>query len=144
MQKDSLLARLRTFFFRDKPVRYVRFRDGMGNFELFYPQGWKFDEDIAVVDGKYTISFVSGNGLCQFTIAVDAQLPDAFIFAKYAKAELESPTSGIYTPMKKAVFHSMPAYERDYSYSSGGRSYFGGGVMFCTGDAVFSLSWSAP
>jgi hypothetical protein len=130
--------------FGEKPARFLKFRDGMGNFELFYPKGWKYDEDIAVVDGKYTISFQSRDGLEQFTVSVDVQLPERFRFDRYAKAELESPTSGIYTPVKKTRFRDMPAYARGYSYTSDGRRYFGGGVMFFTGQAVFSVSWGAP
>ncbi len=129
---------------RPKEIRYERFRDGMGNFEIFYPRGWKFDRDIAVVDGKYTISFQSPGGHEQLTVAVDSQLEPGFRFSRYAKQELESPSSGILAQVRKASFHGMPAYERDYSYRSSGRWYFGGGVMFYSGSAVYSLSWSAP
>lgn len=128
----------------ERSVRFWKFRDGMGNFELFVPEGWKYDENMAVVDGKYTISFQSSDCLCQFTVAVDAQLPEKFSFPKYAKAELEGPTSGICATVRKSRFHEMPAYAREYCYTSGGRKFFGGGLMFCAGDMVFSLSWSAP
>ncbi|MFH0884140.1 MAG: hypothetical protein V1861_00335 [Candidatus Micrarchaeota archaeon] len=128
----------------ERSIRFWRFRDGMGNFELSVPEGWKYDENVAVVDGKYTISFQSTDGLCQFTVAVDAQLLEKFRFAKYAKEELESPTSGIFAIVRKSRFHDMPAYVRDYHYSSGTKKFFGGGVMFSTGNIVFSLSWNAP
>ncbi|MFN7990712.1 MAG: hypothetical protein U0R44_00995 [Candidatus Micrarchaeia archaeon] len=128
----------------EKPVRFELFRDGLGNFEIFYPRGWRFDEDIAVMDGKYAITFESPDGLSEFTVSVDAQLAMPFDFGRYAKAELESPSSGIYTPVKKGSFNGMPAYIRDYEYASGGRKFFGGGVMFFNGSSVFSLSWSGP
>mgnify|MGYP006267466361 CR=1 FL=1 len=99
--------------FGEKPLRFLRFRDGMGNFEILYPESWRYDSDIAVVDGKYTISFQSPDCLCQFTVSVDIQLPEKFRFDSYAKAELESPTSGIYTPVKKTSFRDMPAYTRE-------------------------------
>jgi len=126
------------------PEGYSRFIDWQGNFEIVYPKSWRYDKDIAVVDGKYTICFLSPDGLCQFTVSVDALLKKGFRFAGYAKCELESPTSGIYTKMKGSVFKSMPAYRREYRYSSGSRRFFGGGVMFFTGEMVFSISWSAP
>ncbi|MEW6722208.1 MAG: hypothetical protein AB1324_03025 [Candidatus Micrarchaeota archaeon] len=145
MPSDDFFSRVKAFFgIRPKETRYVRFRDGLGNFELFYPEGWKFDEDIAVMDGRYTISFQSGDGLSQFTVSVDVQLPAKFNFRKYAKDELESPESGIFTKVTRSKFHGMPSFVRDYGYSSGGREFFGGGVMFYSGSAVFSLSWSAP
>ncbi|HSB47479.1 MAG TPA: hypothetical protein VLD37_05675 [Candidatus Bilamarchaeum sp.] len=130
--------------FQKKFPSFQLFRDNLGNFEIFYPNGWKFDEDIAIEDGKYTISFQSGDGRSQFTVAVDAKLPDRFDFAKYAKDELESPTSGIYAPPKKTKFRKMNAYSREFAYLSGGRKYFGGGLMFLSGREVFSLNWTAP
>jgi hypothetical protein len=120
------------------------FSDGMGNFEIQVPEGWKHDDDIAVVDGRYTQSFASRDGRCQFTVSVDAQVPERFEFKKYAKEELESPSSGIYAKMRKSTFHGMPAFCREYCYSSGATAFFGGGVMLFTGSIVFSLSWSAP
>ncbi len=145
MLKDDLLSRLLGCLgMGQKSISFWRFRDGLGNFEIFVPEGWKYDEDIAVVDGKYTISFQSPDKLCQFTISIDAQLPDDFRFSAYAKAELESPESGIYASVKKSRFHGMPAYVRDYSYTDGRSTFFGGGVMFFARDTVFSLSWSGP
>lgn len=125
---------------KEKPVRFARFRDPLGDFEISYPKDWKYDRDIAVVGGRYTISFESRDA--SFTISVDTSIPKKFNFSSYAKAELESPSSGIYTPIKKSRFRKMPAYRREYSYTSGGSDYFGGGVMFFTGKAVFSLCWS--
>jgi len=134
--KDRILGLFR------KKKKFVRFRDPLGNFELFYPSGWKFDRDIAVVDGKYTISFEKGSK--RFTISVDARLPEKFDFKKYAKAELEGPSSGIIAEVKKDKFRGMPAYSREYRYESGGKTHIGRGVMFSTGRIVFSLTWSAP
>lgn len=124
--------------------RFELFRDNLGNFEIFYPHGWRYDDNIAIEDGKYTISFASGDGRSQFTVSVDVKLPDRFDFAKYAKAELESPTAGIYAPPTKSTFRKMKAYARDFIYEAGGRRYFGGGIMFSTGREVFSMNWSAP
>jgi hypothetical protein len=113
------------------------------NFEITYPKGWKFDQDMAIVEGRYTITFQSSDRHSQFTVAVDAQLPSRFDFAKYAKQELESPSAGIYADVKKGKFRGMDAYRREYTYRSG-KDYFGGGIMFFNGDCVFSLSWSGP
>jgi len=127
-----------------KTMRFLIFRDATGNFEVFYPEGWRYDRDIAVVDAKYTNSFESPNGQCRFTIAVDGGLPANFVFAKYAKKELESPSAGIIAEAVKGKFSGMDCFRREYAYASGGRKYFGGGVMFYTGAAVFSVSWNAP
>lgn len=130
--------------FEKKFPAFELFRDNLGNFEIFYPSGWKFDEDIAIEDGKYTISFASRDGRSQFTVCVDAKLPEKFSFDKYAKAELESPSAGIYAPPAKTKFRGMKAYSREFRYSSGGRTYFGGGLMFHSGREVFSMNWTAP
>ncbi len=136
--KDKLLG----LFGRKKEVSYRQFRDPLGNFEVFYPSNWKFDNDIAVVDGKYTVCFEGGSS--HLTIAVDAALLPDFDFGKYAKKELESPSSGIIADLVRGKFKGMPAFTREYSYESGGKSFFGGGTMFFTGRSVLSLSWSAP
>jgi len=142
LPRDKLVSFLSSLFgLRKKPVQFCRFRDPLGDFDIFHPVGWRTDRDIAVVGGKYTISFESGQS--SFTVSVDTDIPKKFSFSKYAKAELESPASGIYTPVKKGSFRDMPAYRREYSYTSEGKNYFGGGVMFFTGKAVFSVSWSA-
>jgi hypothetical protein len=149
-------------------VKWARFQDPLDNFVIRYPKNWKFDRDVAVVEGAYTIGFSSPDGRCTFNIAVDAGLLGGpggrsinqesgrrgsrseggqncgFDFPAYAKAALESPSSGIYTPVKKAKFRDMPAYERDYTYHSSGTAYSAGGTMFFTGRAVFSISWNAP
>lgn len=140
----GILSWIRRFLGKGEPAGYERFRDGLGNFEIFYPRGWKYDEDIAVVDGKYSITFESPDGQSEFTVSVDAKLPFQMDFEKYARAELESPESGIYTPVNKGRFHGREAFLREYAYSSGGKRFFGGGVMFSTGRIVFSLSWTAP
>ncbi len=125
-----------------KKQEYELFKDPLGNFEISYPKGWKHDKDIAVVEGKYTISFESGDR--SITVYVDAALKPDFRFSEYEKKELESPTAGIIADVKKSKFRGMPAYKREYAYESGGKAYFGGGLMFHTGMTVFSLSWSAP
>lgn len=142
---EAAILRLKSLLgTRERDPEYVSFRDYLGNFSLQYPRGWKYDKDIAVVEGRYTNSFCSGNGLSQFTISVDALVHEKFNFPKYAKDELSSPSSGIYTPLRKSGFRGLPAYSREYGYCCGSREFFGGGVMFYTGELVFSISWSAP
>ncbi|MFH0738155.1 MAG: hypothetical protein V1827_06400 [Candidatus Micrarchaeota archaeon] len=118
------------------------FKDNMGNFEISYPKGWHFDRDIAVVDGKYSVSFQSGKG--RFTVSVDPNLPKGFDFAGYAHAEHEGPCSGICASLEKSRFRGKPSFKRDYVYLSGGERYFAGDLIFKSGDIVFSLNWSAP
>ena len=48
--------------------------------------------------------------------------------AERIRAELESPESGIYTPVNKGKFHGREAFLREYAYSSGGKRFFGGGT----------------
>ncbi len=127
-----------------KAFTLARFQDPLGNFVISCPSGWHIDSDVAVVDGAYTISFASPDGKSAFNIHVDAGLKKGFDFAAYAKNELESPASGVYTAVKKGKFREMPSYDREYRYRSSGRDYFAGGSMFFTGRAVFSISWNAP
>ena len=119
MRKPNILDVISSFFSRDKTIVFSNFMDPLGNFEIYYPKKWSYDRDIAVSDGKYAISFEKGD--TRFTIAVDISIPRDFDFRKYAKAELEDPTSGILTTAKKSHFRNMPAYRRDYSYESGGK-----------------------
>ncbi|MBU0533122.1 hypothetical protein KKB44_06535 [Candidatus Micrarchaeota archaeon] len=129
-------------FSRDEKIIFSRFVDPLGNFEIFHHKTWKYDEDIAVVDGKYLISFESKDA--RFVVSVDASLASDFNFDAYAKEEIDSPTSGIHASVKKRSFRNMPAYEREYLYESAGKNYFGGGLIFFTGTLVISLSWTAP
>lgn len=143
MGENGLVASIRRFLgIGKKPLGYARFQDPLGDFEISYPKDWRYDRDIAVVDGKYSVSFESSEAT--FTINVDTSIPVKFDFRRFAKKELEGPESGIYAKMEKAQFRKMPAYKRGYSFCSGGKDYFGGGLMFFTGKAVFSISWSAP
>lgn len=142
MPRGDILDMLMSLFSRDQTVIFTRFIDPLGNFEIFYPKDWRFDRDVAVVDGKYSISFEKKES--RFTISADISLPAGFDFGSYAKEELESPSSGIIATVRKKMFRGMPAYKREFSYCSGGRDFFGGGLMFFTGESVFSLSWSAP
>jgi len=142
LPRNDILSRILSIFNKPK-LRFKPFLDGLNNFEISYPEGWKYDKDIAVVDGKYTISFRSGDGQKSFTIAVDAKLPMKFNFAEYVRSE-SGPSSGICADMKKTSFHDMPAFKREYMLMSGGSKHFGGCLMFHTLEKVFSLSWSAP
>ena len=142
MQRINLLDLIASLFSRDSSIIFTNFVDPLGNFEIYYPKNWNYDRDIAVSDGKYSISFEKNDN--RFTVSVDISLPRNFEFKKYAKHELEDPSSGIYSTMKKTRFKNMPAYRREYSYVSGGKDYFGAGVIFFSGDSVFYLSWSAP
>jgi hypothetical protein len=127
-----------------KKTRFSRFIDSSGNFEMDYPDGWKYDPNIAIEDGKYTVSFASPDSQSTFTISVDGNLPAGFEFPKYARNELESPSAGIYAKAVRCRFHKMPAYGREYCYISGGRGYCGGGMMFHANQAVFSMLWNCP
>lgn len=142
MQRYNLIDIIMSFFSKDESIIFTKFTDPLGNFEIFYPKKWKFDRDIAVVDGRYGVTFESGDH--HFTVSVDASIPKKFDFRKYAKKELESPESGIIASIKERAFRGMDAYEREYCFTSGRKDFFGGGLMFFTGNAVFSLSWSAP
>ncbi len=142
----------------------VLFQDAQGNFSILRPKKLRYDEKIAVLDGKYTIAFESADGRVRFCISLDTQParnenndkpidPKTFDFASYAKEKLESPSSGIYTPVKKTAFRGMEAYGREYSYSHEGQKYIGGGLMFYaeanqtrtnSDGIVFDLSWNAP
>mgnify|MGYP001618613045 CR=1 FL=1 len=129
-------------FFKKKPITFLHFRDGLNNFEIDYPKGWHYDKDVAFIDGQYTNCFQSNN--MNFILSVNLKINEGFNFKKYAKTELESPGSGIYTDSISSKFRKMPAYKREYSYISSSDEYFGGGVMFFTGRAVFSIMWNAP
>ncbi len=145
MRSDELISSLKDLLgIKKKQVYFLGFMDSSGNFELVYPRGWDFDHDIAVEDARYTISFCSHDSQSTFTVAVDANLPQGFKFNEYAKRELEGPSSGIYTKARKSEFNGLPAYTREFTYKSGGKAYFGGGVMFYTGNVVFSISYNAP
>ena len=128
-------------FFKKKPLKFVKFRDPLGNFEMFYPETWKFDQDVAVDDGKYAISFESGQN--RFNIFVDFKLPESFSFTKYAKAELEGPSSGVISTIKKSKFRGLPAFKREYCYQDSGKEHLVKGIMFYTGKKVYSLTWFA-
>lgn len=140
MPRGDILSGLLSIF-RKPELRFKPFMDGLNNFEILYPEGWRYDENIAVVDGKYTISFRSGQR--SFTIAVDARLPAKFNFARYVRSET-GPSSGICADTKKTSFQGKPAFKREYMLMSGGSRHFGGCLMFHTMDKVFSLSWDAP
>lgn len=145
MRSDELIGSVKDLLgIKKKQVYFLRFVDSSGNFELVYPKGWDFDHDIAIEDARYTISFCSRDSQSTFTVAVDANLPQGFKFKEYAKRELEGPSSGIYAKAQKSEFKGMPAYTRDFNYKSGRKAYFGGGVMFYTGNVVFSITYNAP
>jgi len=131
-------------FSKEKKVHFIRFLDPLGNFEIFRPKDWGYDENIAVVDGRYAVAFESNNRCKKFVVALDVSLSPGFNFSKYAKNELEGPSSGIIASVKKDKFQDYPAYKREYVYVSEGKDYFGGGIMFFTGSEVFSISWNAP
>lgn len=128
------------FLFKKKQVNFLNFKDALGNFEIQYPEGWQYDKDVAFVDGQYTNCFQSNN--INFTISVNIKINENF--KQYAMAELESPSSGVYTNPISSKFRKMPAYKREYTYTSNGNDYFGGGIMFFTGRTVFSIIWNAP
>ena len=128
--------------FKPGKTEYLRFRDPVQNFEMFYPKGWKFDRDVAVDDGKYTISFESGKK--RVTIFVDFRLPAKFNFRKYIKDQFEGPSSGIISSLEKTKFRGMPAYKREYCYVSSGKEYASKSIVFYTGSKVYSLTWFGP
>ena len=138
------MMKILEFLFPKKKAKFVKFYDPLGNFSIMYPGDWHFDEDIAVVDGKYTIPFQSRNRSSIFVVAVDASLPAKFDFKKYAKKELDSPESGVYAKSKPDKFFDLPAFSKDYAFFSQGKEYFGGEIMFHAGKIVFYLSWSGP
>ncbi|MBI5223155.1 hypothetical protein HY990_01905 [Candidatus Micrarchaeota archaeon] len=126
------------------PPAYLIFTDPLEKFSIEYPSNWIFDQDIAIDDRKYTLAFSSKDGKSTFSLFVDLNLPSPSDFDKYAKDVLESPSSGVFCTPKKSTFLNFPAYLREYSYKSASTLFFGGGIMFLSKRAVYSLLWGGP
>jgi hypothetical protein len=127
---------------KPKPVVYSKFIDSFGNFEIEYPKNWRYDKDIAVVDGQYTNTFQCNDS--NFTISINAKIQENLNFRKYAKNELESPASGICANAIKSKFRGFPAYIKEYTYMSNRKDYFGNELIFFTGKLIILISWNAP
>lgn len=127
---------------KPKPKSTPVFRDSFGNFELVIPNNWKLDnEDIGFYDGKYTISFHSPNGGKTFAIFVDTKLSSGFDLKKYAKEEIEAPSSGVYAKATPTKFRGMSAYSCEFSYSgSFGKKHYGRKIVFGKNAIVFVLN----
>ena len=144
LPKNDLISSFLSIFQAKSSPESSVFKDGMGNFEIKYPKDWKHDKDIAIVDGKYAVSFESRGGKQKFCVSIDASLPKRFDFAEYVHSELEGPASGICCDLKRSRFRGMPSYKREYVFTSGGVRYLAGGLIFHPMNLVFSISWSAP
>ncbi len=131
-------------FLRKKEIKYAQFNDPLGNFKIAYLENWKFDADMVVFDGGYSLSFSSPDSQSTFTIFVDAKIMPKSNLRGYASRELESPESGIYAKMRETSFFGTQAYQSDYDYHSGNTPYFGGSVIFSGKKAIYRLSWCAP
>jgi hypothetical protein len=144
LQKNDLISGILSLFRGKKEAAFARFQDALGNFEISYPEGWTFDRDIAVVDGKYTVPFQSRDGKSRFVVSVDASVTKSASLPEYVKRELEGPCSGIATSMERTRFRGCPAYEREYVFLCDGGRNSAGGLAFSTGTIIFSFTWSAP
>ncbi len=132
---DKLLC-----LFRKEPQKFIKFNDPLNNFELFYPKGFRYDQDVAVYNWSYTISFESKHE--RLIVSVDSK--KAVDFDKYVEQEFNSPKSGIISNLRKSVFRGFPSYDRDFQYTDSGRDYIGKGIVFYTGSIIYSLTWMSP
>ncbi len=145
LPRNDLITRIKSLFsHKRKSPKFRLFRDYQGNFHIEYPEDWRFDPEIAMVEGKYSVSFESPSGPARFVVTLDSILPFGFDFEKQVKETLGQPTSGFCADIKATEFRGMKAFSYEYCYQTEGRRFFAGGLTFFTGWSVFSLNWSAP
>ena len=144
--KDSIMN-----IFRKKPrepsleeVKFKRYEDYYGHFSIFHPKKWKYDPSVVIDEGAYAVVFHSNKSEALFRIGVETILPLKFDFAKYAKEEIEKPSSGMVSKACRAKFRKYPCYKTDYKYESEGKRYRGEKLIFYTGDRVFSIFYTYP
>ncbi len=120
--------------------RFAVFKDPFGNFIISYPEGWRYDEDIAVVEGSYGVWFEKGSK--RISVHVTAcRLAD---FDSYAQRYLKDPKRGVVGRIRKTTFKDMPAYDFRYKLHEGSKVFLGGALMFYTGRCIFYISWFVP
>jgi hypothetical protein len=126
---------------------FASFSDSLGNFEVFYPKHWKYDENTAVVDSCYAINFVSDKTKTSMRIEVDMKLPVGFDkkkFMKYAKDEIEKPTAGV---LSKAYAKTLGIYdcvETAYEFKEGNTIMHGEKTIIFASNKVYSIMFICP
>jgi len=122
----------------------LRFVDYQGNFALLVPSDWRFDEDVAVENGAYTICFESKDGRSHLTVAVESILPPDFSIDAYVRKNIGTPESGFQAEPVEGSFNGQAAWLYSCRIGSGKDESLFEGAVFVSGAVLYSLSWSYP
>ncbi len=122
----------------------VHFTDPLGNFELDIPKGWRFDRDVIVDSGQYSISFEAQDRRMRFVVSVDTKPPEPADFESYVRKECEGPASGILCGMSKKEFRGYLGYGRRFIFGKGNDESVREDRIFLTAGAVFTISRTRP
>lgn len=129
MLLSGLLNKITELFqFKTRSITFSEFSDPLGGFSILYPNYWKYDSNIVIHEGSYSIIFQKSNEL--FTITTD-HLSDFSNYESKIKDVLIGPNSGSFGSFKKkSESHELIIYESDYSFYSDS-VFFGSIVLYC-------------
>jgi len=119
---------------------FRRVADPLGNFEIDIPEGWSFDQDIAVESGAYSISFESPDGRNRFVVCVNTWPPPKERLGEYARKECEGPESGIICSMEKTRYKGCEAYGRTIRIGKGDDAVIRTDLIFLAKKAAYWIS----
>ena len=122
-----------------KPTKFVLFTDPFGNYSLLIPDSWKFDSDVIVDDGKYSICFDSPTEDARLVVSLDLSFSPKKDFETYLIKKLSDPSSGSIGFISKGIFKDLKTTEKTFSFNKNG-NFSGKVIAFKKGEIIYELT----
>ena len=109
-----------------KEEKFILFSDPFSNFSISIPQSWKFDSDVVIDEGRYSICFEKPNHTAQICIYVDTNSISED-FETFAKKRFNDPSSGSLGTVSSSSFQNQKALQKSFTFRSS--SLFDGKII---------------
>jgi hypothetical protein len=106
--------------------KFILFPDPFSNFTISIPQSWKFDSNVVIDEGRYSICFEKPNREAQVCIYVDTNIISDD-FETFAKKRFNDPSSGSLGTISLSSFQKQKCLQKSFTFRSS--SLFDGKII---------------
>lgn len=109
-----------------KEPQFIVFTDPFSNFSISIPQNWKYDSNVVIDEGRYSICFEKPNRDAQICISVDTNHISQDL-ETFVKKRFNDPSSGSIGSTSEILFQNQKCLQKSFTFKSS--SLFDGKII---------------
>lgn len=109
-----------------KEEKFILFSDPFSNFSISIPKNWKYDSDVVIDEGRYSICFEKPDRNAQLCISVDTNSISGD-FESFVKKKFNDPSSATIGTISEVSFQNQKCLQKTFTFKSS--SLFDGKII---------------